>query len=396
MATTNIGGLVNSDSNFNLTRPSAQLIKEYREHKIISLLTSVGAINVENSLQKTGADTVRMFNMLRLDGGGYSGDADRYSNATGNDYGHRDLSIDLLGRSVKYRKTGSVTQQIAAFDLSEGVGQSLKNWIMNMVTYGIINHLGGNSATSIIAPLVSATFTGSTGELALKKVTGMNTVAAPTSTYKAIGAGGVGSVTTDEGIDADNVLKFSDFQTARQTILNHVSGVPLWNVLDQTDYQAIAFVSSTGMNQLKSDAVTQGQGVQLMQYNYAKLAGGQAISMTDFVLDGIRFIEVADALMPRGVHSSTSAAVANTRRAILVGKGALDLAFGAGYVAPTGDTWPGFKVSTDAMYKPLNGEVYVAADALFGCKKVQLYGQGANAATQYDAATYVITHYTAS
>jgi hypothetical protein len=395
MATTTIGGLTNSDTTFNLTRPSAALFKEYRDHPILSTLVSAGVINREDKLDKTGGDTVRMFNMLRNDSGGYSGDADRYSNAKGTDYGNRDLSIALLGDSKKYRTKGSFTQQIASWDLSDGVGQSLKSWLMSMMLYSVINQLGGNTATSIAAPYAAGTsFSGSTGEFALTKVTGNNSAIAPSSDYKAIGALGTGGITTDQGVDADNVLTLRDFQLANEVITSASGSKPLWNLLTNTqDYHAIALVSATGMNQLKNEATTQGQGVQIMQVNYAKLAGGKAVSMVDFVLDGIRFIQVPDHWMPRGVHSGTSAAVANTRRAVIVGANALDLAFGAGYQPPTGDPYPGFSISVDPNYKPLNKETYVAAESLWGCKKAQIFGSGANASTAYDLSTYVITHY---
>jgi hypothetical protein len=394
MATTNIGGLTNSDSTFNLTKPSAVLYKEFRDSPLLGLLRDDGVINREDSLQKTGSDTVRMFNMLRNDSGGYGGDADRYSNAKGSDYGNRDLTINLLGDSKKFRNKGTLTQQIASFDLQDGVGASLRSWLVWMMTYSVINQLGGNTATSISAPYSASTsFSGSSGEYQLTKVTGWNTAIAPTSTYKAIGSLGASGHTTDASVDSANPLSMKDFQRAQEIITTSTAGLPLWNLMEGKEYYAIALVSATGMNQLKNEAVTQGQGMQLMQINYAKLAGGKPISMMDFVLDGIRFIQVPDHLMPRGVNTTS---VANTRRAIIVGRGALDMALGAGYQMDGGDIIPGFAVSVDSDYKKLNKETYISAECLYGCKKTQIFGQGANASTAYDLATYVITHYSAT
>lgn len=392
MATTNIGNLVTSDSTFNLAKASAKLYVEVIEKDpILKIMKQYGLVNIENKLSQDAGDTVNMYNLLRTDSQGVTGDHDRYSNAENADYGNRELKINLLAHSQRWKKRGTVTQQIAPFDLKEGRGQIMTNWMRTAVTASIMNQAGGNTATSITIPtLSSSAFTGTDP---LLRVTGFNTAVAPTSTYKAIGSRGVGSITADENVDADNVLKLSDFMDMREVITSSTAGLPLWSLIGDNSVQAVAFVSTTGMNQLKNDAVTTGQGLNVAQTFYATAAGGKKMGLDQFILENILFVEVPDYLMPRGVHSSTAAAVAATRRAVVMGANAVDVAFGKGYTSASGEIFPGFSVDYDDNYKKLNKETYASVEANWGCKKARIFGQGANSGTAYDLGTYVITHY---
>lgn len=397
MATTTIGSLTNSDTTFNLAKASKRLQIETLENNMpMAILKEYGIINIEEKLQNDAGDTVNMYNLLRVDSQGNTGDNDRYSNAESADYGNRQLVINLLSHSQKWARKKTMTQQIAPFTLKEGRGQIMANWLKEMMLVSIINQAAGNTGTSVSVPTCSSTaFSGTAG---LLKVTGYNTAIAPTSTYK--GYGSRAAISADESVTSSHPLKLQDFMDAREVITSSSSGIPLWNLLSGKEVegkavQAVAFVSTTGMNQLKNDAVTVGQGLNFAQLLYATLSGGKKFGTGGglYIMENILFVEIPDYLMPRGVNSSTSAAVANTRRAVIMGAGAVDMALGQGYTLPNGDTLAGFNVDFDEDYKKLNKESYAAVEVIWGAKKARLFGQGANANTAYDLATYVITHY---
>lgn len=391
MGTQVIGSLTSTDTNFNLAKQSARLYVEAIEaNPFMKIMKQYGLVNIEEKLTQGAGETVNMYNLLRVDSQGNTGDNDRYSNAAGGDYGHRSMSINLLSHSEKWARKKTMTQQIAPFDLKEGRGKLMALWMKQMILASIFNQAGGNTATSITIPSVSSSaFTGaSTG---LPKVLGYNAAAAPTSNYK--GYGSRANISADESVTSSHPLKLSDFMDAREVITSSNAGLPQWNLIMEMGIQAVAFVSTTGMNQLKNDAVTQGQGINFAQTLYATLAGGKKFSIDQFEMENILFVEVPDFLMPRGVHSTLSTAVANTRRAVIMGVNAVDIALGAGYEAPNGDVYPGFAVQMDEQYKRLNKETYASVEAIWGCKKTRLFGQGSNASTAYDLATYVITHY---
>lgn len=406
MATITDSQITSSNTTYNLTKASMSMYAELFGNKkfnpldtIMNTLKQCGVFNYEEKLQNSAGDTVRMYNTPRLDMVPNRGDIDRYSNAQEMKRGDREMQIGLLSGTIVYDKRGTFRQQLAEFNLKENIPQMLQQWMKNLMLYSILNVAAGNTATSISAPRVySSDISVTSDKLSL---TGNNTAVAPSSRYKAIGSKGAGSVTTDEGVTSSNKLTLEDFMVAREVITSPGQGIPIWSTVNRMikgDWiDAVAFVSTTGLNQMKFDPVTQGQGVNYAQINNAQIsAGSKALDgLTGFVLEHILFIEVPDDLLPRGVNSSSSAAVANTRRAVMLGANAIDIAAGQGYTEGS-ITVPGFNVEIDETYKKLNNQGYADVSWCGGIKKTQLLGTGANAANRYDLATYVITHYSAN
>jgi hypothetical protein len=86
--------------------------------------------------------------------------------------------------------------------------------------------------------------------------------------------------------------------------------------------------------------------------------------------------------LPQGVNSSTSAAVANTRRAVFCGQDSGGIAFGQGYGSGK-DAVPGWVIKSD-MYD-IGQWQRIAMNGLYGIKKVV---EDSN-----DIGTIVITSY---
>lgn len=403
MATVNEAAIVPGASGLDLAKASAKLYVEMTEiDYVFSTLKQLGAINHINDLSKDSlaqgsGTTVYAYDRPRFSGKGRLGDSDAYSNAQQGDIGSRSLDIRLISESLTYKLKGTEAQQVASFNLKEGLPRQAADWCKSYTLAWLLNQAGGNTATSITNPAVSDESFTTTAEL--KMICGNNTAIAPSSLYKAIGAEGVGGITTDEGIDSDNRLKLVDFMNAREVINSLSAGVPKWDTLGTTFMghyiEAAAIVGTTGMNQLKNDAVTTGQGINFAQLQYAKMAGGKefAVGRGMYVMENILFVEVPDYLVPTGVNSSTAAAVANTRRAIILGREAVDLAFGRGYDTGGGNGIAGVSVEIDEEHKKLNNRGTLKMSLFGGAKKRQQTGTGSLASTAYDKATFVISHY---
>lgn len=390
---TAIGTLSQGNATFDLTKQSARLYYEVRTDDLMAILGMAGVIVPEQKLTEENGTTVQLQDIKRRDSKGITGDADFYSTATPYEYGVRTLTINKLSDNFNYPLKGTLTQQIHPADLRAERPRLSVEWMKSMIRYSILNQAGGNTATSITATWNASTaFTGSD----LTKVTGYNAGIAPSSTFKGIGNLGSGGVTTDQGVTSSNVLTFQDFQRMRETINSATAGFASFNKVQGKPYDVVAVVSTSGMNQLRNQAQAPGANFTVSQWFYQKLAGGlKEIMISNFIVDRILFVEVGDDYLPRGVHTGTSAEVANTRRAVVMGANAVDLAYGKGYTLPNGDITGGFSVEIDETYKKNNKIGYGVISALYGCKKTQLEGFGGNAGSYRDLATYVITHYTA-
>lgn len=386
----------------DLTKASARMMTEVLNNDYLRILKRFGVINYEPKLSSNAGTTVTMYNTPRIGGMGQVGDVDQYSNATPMESGSRSLSIRLHSKSLTYSLDGTERQQVSEFSLKARAPQLIKQWGQSVLLYQCINQLGGNTATTLNAPGVDEYARTSAADRLI--LTGHNSAIAPSTLYHAWGNQASGSISADESVDSDNPLTLHDFLLAREVITSTAIGVPTWQRLMQTidgiTVDAIALVSTTGMNQLHRDATTVGQGASIPQYIYAMLAGGQKIPVPTavHVFPGIPigFLEIPDNYMPRGVNSSSAAAVANTRRAILCGANAVDFALGKGYQGNYNGkavTVPGFTVETDEEYKKLNNQGYITAKINGGWEKVQITGTGANTSTAYDNSTYIITHY---
>lgn len=398
MATISDPSIVSGLAAYDEPKASARLnVEIFKAQPITNLLSKYGVINRENKLESDSGSTVNIFDRKRVDSKGTTGDHDRYTNADDLESGSRQLSINLLSHTLKYSKKGSFQQQITPFELGGDVVQLLSQWNREFYLQMLINQLGGNTGTTLTHPKLSSTaFTSTADRL---KATGFNTAIAPSTLYHSWGNQADGSISADESVDSSNPLRLIDFMNARETITSTSLGVPLWQTLDGSaegsTVEAIALVSVTGMNQLKFDATTSGQGYNFAQMQYAMVAGGNKSGIMKgpnlYYMENMLFVEVPDNYMPRGVNSSSAAAVANTRRAIICGMNAVDVAVGKGYGGKDGI--PGTEIIVDEEYKKNNKKGYATSNFIIGCKKVQVSGQGSNASTNYDRACYVITHY---
>jgi hypothetical protein len=223
-------------------------------------------------------------------------------------------------------------------------------------------------------------------------VTGNNAAIAPTYWYEAnLG----GAITTAAAIDSSNTLTIKDFQLAAANIGTQVAGRPTWQTCTN-GFDGVALISQTGFNQMINEAVTVGQGLQMSRLIESMIAGGKQVgNLRTYELPGIpfKFVVCNDSWLPRGV--SSGAEQANTRRAVILGKAAVDLVLGRGYSGKEG-TLAGVNIEIDSNYKTLNKERFATGSIMMGARKATATGTGSSASTSFDLATYVIDHYSAT
>jgi len=394
MATLATGAVTSSSTGYYASRFSTRLLFEgIISNPVMKLFMENEVINKEDQLSNDAGGTVWMTNALRLNSTGFSGDIDIYSNAMLLEKSSRSLNILKNSMPVSWPMRGTQTQQFTAFDIGSPVSQTLIDWASAVTTGSLINQVGRNTATTITQ--YSAADSGFTGDTLLN-ITGNNACTVPTYHYEA-NLGGV--ITTDANVNSGNTLSIKDFQLAAEIITSQQTGKPTWQFFKNKKYLAIALISQTGYNQLINEAVTAGQGMQLSQVINAQLAGGKDnIDLQQFMLPGLPFLFAVapDSWLPRGVTLATGAETATTRRAIIVGRNAIDLAYGKGFTPAGGKTLPGVNIRMDTDYQKLNNQGYATADLLWGCKKTQQTGPGSGTSTAYDTASYVICHYSAS
>lgn len=392
MATQAIGTIASGDAIYRQGFSSQLFYEGIIENPVVQVLLDNGCINVETDLSKNGGGTFTLQNQPRLTGKGNIGDVDMYSTASQTEVAARTMLIDKWSKSITWPMKGTQAQQFAAFQIDQNTKDLLLDTVKGIVGFSLINHLGGNNSSSLTIPTPSDTYSGTD----LLQVTGFNAVSAPSYWYK---GGNGGTLTTDNGVTTTDLLSLKDFQTAAQVITTQDTTKPTWQFFSDKDYLAVVFISYTGVNQLINEAVTLGQGAQFQQIMQYQAASGKDAPnmMRPFRIMGqpFLFVQVPDSWLPRGVVTSGTSTKANTRRCIIVGKRAIDMAFGRGF---DGGKSPvaGANIEVDTTYKPLNKFAYGAASLLWGCKKTTMTAPGNGASTSYDTGTYVITHYSAS
>lgn len=390
MATLATGAITSANTGFFAQQYSSKLyVESVVDNPINKIFMEDGVINLENRLKQEAGGTVTLYNALRLDTFGLTGDIDVYSNAILAEKSNRTLNVLKNTLPLTWPLQGTQTQQFTSFEIGSANEQIMTDWASSLVTASMLNQIGGNTATSISQfACASTAFTG--GDLI--RITGNNSAIIPT--YHFVGSSAT-AVTTDASVNSGNKLSITDFQRASETIMSQISGRPTWQMLTNGAYQAIAIISQTGLNQLINDPVTAAQGIQLSQLLNANIAGGNNMKLQNFIIPGLpfKFVVVPDSWLPRGVNLGTGAEVAATRRAIIVGRNALDMSFGKGFSPAGKSPIPGASVEMDTTYKKLNKQGYGAATLLWGCKKAQSTGSGDGNSTSYDLSTYVICHF---
>jgi N4-gp56 family major capsid protein len=215
------------------------------------------------------------------------------------------MVINELRHAIRVKNRGSIDAQRVPYDLREEAYETLKDWYADRKDECFFNALAGNTAQTDL------------------KRTGFNATVAPSATKIIRPA----AVANDESLSTTNPMTLSLIDRARNRA--RTAAVPMRPIKGLgRDVDYVCFVHPDQVLTLRTDAATAGNWFDLQK---ARLQGGEIMSNAIYTgAVGIynRTLIVEADRVPRGVNSSTGAAVANSRRAIFCGAQALGVAYG--------------------------------------------------------------------
>lgn len=271
---------------------------------------------------------------------------------------HDAMVINELRHAHRVRSEKTIDAQRVPYDLREECYESLKDWYADRLDTVFFNQLAGN--TSQTNP----------------KYTGFNSTLAPSANrlFRAKG------LATDQAVGGDNAANFTlslidkcvNRAKTADTIIRPIKGLG-----KNVDY--VMFIHPDQTLSLRQDASTVGNWFDLQM---KRLQGGEGDS--NGIYDGAigvynRTLVVEANRLPKGVHSTSGASVANTRRSVFCGAQALGVAFGKN----GGES----KFNWVEDLFDYEHELGVAAMNIFGMKKTRYNGE--------DYGTITVTTYAA-
>lgn len=272
----------------------------------------------------------------------------------------RNDSLKLGMTRNMVRLGDKMSAQRTAFDLRSRGRTLQSNWAARVDDIARFNHVCGFTPANT---LYNASFRGH------------NTVVAPSS-YRRIYAPKSDGTThaTDEAVGADSTALLTttvmNWARERVEIEDLDNAVPTIPMMDTGEF--VLFVHPSQLTDIRENQFWQEIQVgRLMPNDNANPLYKWAVGKFGDIL------VVPSQYVTQGVHSTTGAAVANTRRAVLCGAGALSVGYGKDY---GGGSWSWTEEVKDGGMFP---QLFV--DRIWGCKKNMFGG--------VDAAVITITTY---
>jgi len=259
--------------------------------------------------KKSAGDRVRYGIRMLATGDGTTENETQEGNEEGITRYSDELLINELGHAHRVRSERTIDAQRVPYNFREECYDSLKDWTADRIDTWFFNQLAGNTTVNLSS-----------------KYLGFNTATNPSSTR--VFRGGT-SNTTDQAVGGDNTAGFKlsmiDKAVNRAKTTSPMLR-PIKGLGKDVDY--VCFIHPDQTLSLRADTATAGNWFDLQG---KRLQGGEGDKnglYTGALGVYNRTLIVENTRVPQGVHSTSSAAVANSRRAIFCGAQALGLAFG--------------------------------------------------------------------
>jgi N4-gp56 family major capsid protein len=319
-------------------------------------------IQYRDELGKNAGDRVTFGLRGQLTGAGIQGDGTLENNEEALNVYADTLIIDQLRHAV--RSAGKMSEQRVSFEVREEAKDGLRDWWADRLDTCLFNQLCG--------------FTAQTDT----RYTGNNAAIAPDSSH----IFRPNSRTTDQSLTTGDEFNLAiiDTMVARANQFNMAasSGVPMKPLTGPNGRKMwVMFLHDNQVYQLRQSSTAAGSWVD---YERAKVQGG---NMNSPIYKGGDLVGEYNGVVlhraPRvtnGVHSTTGAAVANARRAVLVGAQAAMFATGRDDDVGQQDKFSWVEERFD-----YNNQLGVSAGSIFGLKKTRFNSQ--------DFATFVAATY---
>lgn len=258
--------------------------------------------------QKGAGDQIRWGIRMLATGEGTSESETQEGNEEGLTRYADTMLINELGHAHRVRNEGTIDRQRVPYDMREECYESLKDWYADRIDTAFFNQLAG--------------FTTQTNG----KYTGFNATIAPSASRKFW----ANSKTADEQLTTsaeDFKLSMIDNAVNRAKTTSPMLR-PVKGLGKDVDY--VCFIHPDQVLSMRKDTTTAGNWFDLQG---KRLQGGEKDGSGLYTgALGIynRTLLVENTRVPKGVNSSTGAAVDNSRRAIFCGAQAAAIAFGKG------------------------------------------------------------------
>lgn len=318
-------------------------------------------IQYRDDLGSDAGDNVTFGLRAQLTGAGVQGDGTLEGNEEALVTYNDNLKIDQLRHAV--RSSGKMSEQRVPFEVREESKMGLTDWFADRFDTSLFNQLCG--------------FTAQTDT----RFTGNNAVAAPDTNH----IFRPNSKTTDESLTTGDEFSLAvvDRMVARAYQFNNAAGTgnPIRPMRATGRKLWVMFVHDHQIYQLRSSAAA---GTWI-DYQKSAIAGGD--KENPLFMGGDLVGEYNGVLLHRapritnGVNSTTGAAVANVRRAVLCGAQAAMFATGRDFGAGQQNKFSWVEESFD-----YGNQLGVSAGSIFGLKKTRFNSQ--------DYAAFVASTYT--
>lgn len=265
-------------------------------------------IHEKTETSKGSGDRVTCYLSGLLEGDGVSGSDVLEGSEEASQTFTDSMIIDELRHAARVKGPGTIEQQRVPRDLRDTAYNQLKDWWARRMDVSLFNQLAGNTAqTDTKYTGMQAATAPTTGRHFWVDVSASNNDIISGSNDQTVGASAT-DILTINGVRAlKNIATQTDSSGNFRMRPIMVGGKPFW----------VLFVHNNQLRDLKNDTSTVGGWYDIHQ---ALLQGGDILDNPIFtgaegVVDGV--IIHSSENVPRGVHSSTGAEVANTRRAVL-------------------------------------------------------------------------------
>ncbi len=312
-------------------------------------------ITLKQDLTKSAGDRVRLTLAMQGSGVGVGEGELLEGNEEATVTYTDDLTISELRHAFRTELT--MTGQRVGFNTRKLANDTLKDWFADRLDTWFFNQLAGNTVTGLST-----------------KYTGLNATIAPDSDHLIR----AGAQANDQSLSSSRPLKLQHIEVAVNMARKMTPAIKPIRYKGGEYY--VLFIHEDQATQLRTDYSTAGNWFDLQK---ARLQGGEADDNGIFsgalgIYNGV--VIHTSTRIPKGVHSGTSAAVDNTRRAVFCGAGALLCAFGQ--ASPNGRMdW------TEKMFD--YNKYYGVAGTLVGGMKKTVYNSK-------DYATITISTYAAT
>jgi hypothetical protein len=328
---------------------------------LLGQMIKAGVIRRQDELSRKSGDQVTIPFLNRITQMGFVGNAVALGNESPLLYYNDALVINQLRQAVSIPNKRTIDAQRVQMNLSEDTYKSLSDWHKVRGVLGALNQLAGNNATTIAYDSVNYS-----GNDRLQ-VTGLNSAIAPSTASGVTRIVRPNSLTTDQAVGADTTATMKlqyilDCETIAQTARPYIPPLAE-NPADGVKYHFYVHIQQ--YNNLLQDTTSpyQYRDIQNAMITSGRGSGGIERS---FVFSETK-VFCTDKI-PLGVHSGTSAAVANCRRAIFAGADAGAISFGQGF-SGSGDAVPGFDIMEDTW--DIGQQRLIAMSGIYGIKKLQ-------------------------